>query len=155
MSIDIRQADEDDLDHIIELNGIVQAKHAGAYPWLFKQGGLARDAISRLIASPAHHLLIASSSADGVPAGYALGEIRKIPETSLTHAYAIMHVHHIAVKASSRKGGIGRALVEHLATIARQDGVERLSADVWAFNDEARSFFGKSGLEPYIMRMWR
>jgi GNAT superfamily N-acetyltransferase len=45
--------------------------------------------------------------------------------------------------------------VRAVEAAARERGVERLTADVWAFNDEACGFFDRFGLAPYMLRYWR
>ena len=44
--------------------------------------------------------------------------------------------------------------MDALRTAGRERDVERISADVWSFNDRAQRFFDSHGLSPYMMRLW-
>jgi ribosomal protein S18 acetylase RimI-like enzyme len=81
--------------------------------------------------------------------------MRDFPETPLTRAYRAAHVHQIGVAEAARRTGVARRLVRAVEAAARERGVERLTADVWAFNDEACGFFDRFGLAPYMLRYWR
>ena len=152
MSIDIRRAEPGDAEIVAELNADVQALHIAAVPWLFKDGGMKLEAVERLLQAPDNLILLAE--ADAVPIGYLFAEHRKIPETPLTHPYEILHVHHISVRESHRRAGVGQALMDALRTAGKELDVERISADVWSFNDRAQRFFDRHGLSPYMMRLW-
>lgn len=152
MPIDIRPAEVADADLISVLNREVQSKHAAALPWLFKNTDLAREAAEALLRSDRNLVLIASVGGD--PAGYIYAEFRAFRESPLTFPYEALHIHHISVAKTLRRTGIGRALMEHLIDTAKERNVHRLTADFWAFNEEARAFFEGFGLCPYLVRMW-
>ena len=152
MTIDIRKAKPGDAEIVAELNADVQALHVAAVPWLFKDGTMALEAVERLLEAPDNIVLIAE--ADAAPVGYLYAEHRRIPETPLTHPYEILHVHHITVLESHRRSGVGQALMDALRAAGKERDVERISADVWSFNDRAQRFFDSHGLSPYMMRLW-
>jgi aminoglycoside 3-N-acetyltransferase I len=153
MPIDIRPAEAADADLISVLNREVQSKHAAALPWLFKDTDLAREAAEALLRNDRNLVLIASTS--GAPAGYIYAELRAFRESPLTFAYDTLHIHHISVAKAFRRMGIGRALMARVIAIAKERSVYRLTADYWAFNEEARGFFEGFGLVPYNIRVWR
>lgn len=152
MSIDIRTAQPDDAEIVAELNADVQALHVAAVPWLFKDGAMTPEAAKRLLEAPDNIVLVAEANA--VPVGYLYAEHRRVPETPLTHPYEILHVHHISVRESHRQSGVGQALMEELRVAGKERGVERISADVWSFNERAQRFFDGHGLSPYMVRLW-
>ena len=152
MTIDVRKAKPGDAEIVAELNADVQALHVAAVPWLFKDETMALDAVKRLLETPDNIVLIAK--ADAAPVGYLYAEHRRIPETPLTHPYEILHVHHISVRESHRRSGVGQALMDALRAAGKERDVERISADVWSFNDRAHRFFDSHGLSPYMMRLW-
>jgi ribosomal protein S18 acetylase RimI-like enzyme len=153
MEIKIRPAVEGDADTISELNAIVQAKHVKAVPWLFKDSGWTPDAVKAVLLRPETLMFIADVETES--AGYVYAEARQFPDTSLTHAYGAAHVHHISVHDRFRRTGVGRALLAAVDGAARGRGIERLTADIWAFNDEAIGFFRNGGLSVYMLRHWR
>lgn len=153
MQIDIRPAETADADLISLLNREVQSKHAVALPWLFKDKDLAREAAEALLRSDRNLVLIASVGGD--PAGYIYAEFRAFRESPLTFAYEALHIHHISVAKAFRRTGIGRALMRRVIAAARARKVDRLTADYWAFNEEAQVFFEGFGLVSYNIRVWR
>lgn len=152
MGISIHKATDDDVSAISALNQIVQCRHAQALPWLFKDVALEAATITKLLGREGSLLLLARM--DGKPVGYVFAQTRHIPESALTNAYATMHVNHIAVHETARRSGIGRALVEAVKLIAREQNIRRVTADIWSFNDEAAGFFRGCGLAPYLMCWW-
>jgi ribosomal protein S18 acetylase RimI-like enzyme len=153
MPIDIRPAEAADADLISVLNREVQSKHAAALPWLFKDTDLAREAAEALLRSERNLVLIAS--VDGQPAGYIYAEFRDFRESPLTFPYEALHIHHISVARAFRRTGIGRALMDHVIVAAKERDVRRMTADYWAFNEQAQAFFEGFGLMPYNIRVWR
>jgi GNAT superfamily N-acetyltransferase len=76
------------------------------------------------------------------------------PETSLTLAYEMVHIHHISVGSEYRRQGVGRALLGAARACGLELGIELLTLDVWSFNEDARAFFQRNGFNPYIERLW-
>src|SRR5262249_52817434 len=138
MNIEVRPAVERDADTISKLNAVVQTKHVKAVPWLFKEGAWKPDAVKAVLLRPETLMFIAEVQAEST--GYVYAEARQFPETSLTYAYGAAHVHHISVHDKYRRTGVARALMAAVDRAARDRGIERLTADVWAFNDEAIGF---------------
>jgi GNAT superfamily N-acetyltransferase len=153
MQIDIRPASPSDAAIISTLNREVQSKHFDALPWLFKEQGLSVEAAATLLQDERN--LVRLASVDGVPAGYIYAEFRRLPETPIAHSYLTLHIHHIAVVKTLRRGGVGRALMEEVIAAGKEQQVDRLTADYWAFNEEAAAFFARFGLVPYNHRVWR
>ena len=86
---------------------------------------------------------------DSVPAGFAL----------FFTSYSTWRGHHglrledIYVTPAQRGQGIGRALLEHLAQIAVDEGCPRLEWDVLAWNAPAIAFYEK--LDAQMLTEWR
>ncbi len=74
------------------------------------------EAAARFLADPNHHLLIAYD-ADERPVGFVSGV-----ETTHPDKGTEMFLYELAVDEAARRQGIGRALVEALATLARERG---------------------------------
>ena len=153
MEIEVRPARAADAGAIAMLNRDVQSKHVATVPWLFKDEGLAPEVVEDLLARPETLMLVGQCGNDH--AGYVYAEIRAFKETPLTFAYRAAHVHHISVAAGYRRSGVARRLMEAVDAAAMAQGIDRLTADVWAFNADAQSFFAECGLAPYMLRYWR
>jgi ribosomal protein S18 acetylase RimI-like enzyme len=154
--ISVRQATPDDAELIAILNVDVQAVHAAALPERFKRPGP-----TSFTTAETHDLLAKADNivflafAHSAPAGYAYAEIIRRPETSPTHAYQMIYLHHISVKPEHRRRGVGSALLDAVHRSASSLDIALLTVDVWSFNDAARAFFHRHGFEHYIERLWR
>lgn len=84
------------------------------------------DATARFLARPGHHLLFAYD--DGVPVGFVSGVETVHPDKGTE-----MFLYELGVAASHRGRGIGRALVDALAALAR----EQRCYGMWVATDEA------------------
>jgi len=84
------------------------------------------DATARFLRSEGHHLLVAYE--DGEPVGFVSGVEVSHPDKGTE-----MFLYELAVDEPWRRRGIGRALVQELATVARQAGCYGM----WVVTDEA------------------
>jgi ribosomal protein S18 acetylase RimI-like enzyme len=155
MSVAIRLATKDDAALISMLNADVQALHANALPWRFKQPGpetfTHKDAEALL--SRANHVAFLAH-VDGTPAGYVAAHLMRNPETAFHHAHAMIHVHQISVRPNFRRRGVGRALLDAVKAHGEANGIALLALDAWAFNETALAFFRSYGLVDYNIRLW-
>ncbi len=153
--IQVRPAKPEDAQAISNLNKQVQAIHAAAMPWRFKAPGpdtFPPAEVQSLLSAETTILLLAEAGA--TPAGYVYAEVVRQPETSLTHAYDVIYVHHISVDAQFRRSGAGTKLLDAVRVAAKALGIETIALDVWSFNVSAKAFFGRSGLKPYNENLW-
>jgi ribosomal protein S18 acetylase RimI-like enzyme len=110
------------------------------------------DATARFLAEPGHHLLLAY---DGVvPIGFVSGVETVHPDKGTE-----MFLYELGVVESHRRRGVGRALVERLAAIARSRGCYGM----WVATDDANvaalaTYEGtgaKRDDEPAVILTWR
>lgn len=151
-----RKATLADAGLISALNDDVQRIHAEALPDLFKPPSLETFSIgtvAELLDTPDQYFLIGEE--DGEPVGYIFAEVIRREESELRYPMTMMYIHHISVKPEIRGKGFGSQLIEAVASLAREQGIERLALDVWAFNRKARAAFAGCGFEEYNIRMWK
>ena len=156
MKVVVREATGADAGNISSLNTDVQAAHASAVPWLFKpadSGTFAPNVVAELLDEPRNLVFIAE--VESSPAGYVYAEIIDRPETSFNYAYQMIYIHHVSVRPTLRRQGVGRALLEAVQTEANKRDIRMISLDVWTFNDAARAFFSRSGFTAHSERLWR
>ena len=84
------------------------------------------DATARFLAEPGHHLFVAYDGA--VPIGFISGVETVHPDKG-----SEIFLYELGVAESHRRRGVGRALVEHLATFARSVGCYGM----WVATDDA------------------
>ena len=116
--------------------GDEQAVHAAAY--LFDRQ--TDDAATRrFLAEPTHHLLLAYD-ADGRPVGYVSGV-----ETTHPDKGTELFLYELSVDEPIRRQGIGRALVEAFAQLARERGCYSMWVLADADNDAAQATYTSAG----------
>lgn len=122
MSVAIRPATEADLDVIVDIEN-------GAFsdPWT-------RRSFRSLMVAPHSWFVVATDAAEHV-VGYAVLLVTA-PDADVAN---------IAVAPRGRRGGVGRALLEHLLARARRSGVERVFLEVREGNVAAKSLYTALG----------
>jgi diamine N-acetyltransferase len=156
MKVTVREATEADAGSISLLNTDVQAAHASAVPWLFKPAGpdtFSPDVVASLLDELGNLVFIAE--VESSPAGYVYAEIIDRAETSFNYAYQMIYIHHVSVRPTLRRQGVGRALLEAVQAEANKRDIRMISLDVWTFNDAARAFFSRSGFTAHSERLWK
>jgi ribosomal protein S18 acetylase RimI-like enzyme len=155
VSVEIRAATKDDAALIAMLNADVQALHADAVPWRFKQPGpetfTPKDAEALL--SRANHVAFLAH-VDATPAGYVVAHLMRNPETAFHYAHAMIYVHQISVRPDFQRRGVGRALLDAVKAHGAANGISLLALDTWTFNAKALAFFRAYGLVDYNVRLW-
>jgi catechol 2,3-dioxygenase-like lactoylglutathione lyase family enzyme/ribosomal protein S18 acetylase RimI-like enzyme len=151
----VRQATTADAELVSALNADVQAIHAAALPERFKppsSESFPPAEAYALLGKPDTFVFLAHI--DQEPAGYTYAEVIRRPETSLTSAYEMVHVHHISVGSQYRRNGVGSALLQAVRVCGLERGIPLLTLDIWSFNEGARAFFRRQGFDQYIERLW-
>ncbi|MGW1285095.1 N-acetyltransferase family protein [Streptomyces sp. NPDC002586] len=92
----------------------------------------------RFLAAAGHHLLLAH--ADGGPVGFVSGVETVHPDKGTE-----MFLYELAVGEPYRRRGIGRALVERLAALARERGCYGMWVGVDTGNDAALAAYRSAG----------
>jgi len=155
MAIVVRRATIDDAALISTLNADVQAIHAAELPWRFKVPGpetFPPSAAASLLGNPNNLVFVADIEAE--PAGYAYAEVVRRSETPFHHAFEMIYLHHISVRAAHRRCGVGQSLIDAIRAAGRERGISLVTLDVYTFNAEARAFFRRRGFAPYVERLW-
>lgn len=108
----------------VRIERATAAAHLDAAAHLFDDPPIPA-AVERFLADPTHHLLLAYAGAQ--PVGFVSGVEMTHPDKGTE-----MFLYELAVDEDHRRRGIGRALVEALAALARTKGCY----DVWVLTEE-------------------
>jgi GNAT superfamily N-acetyltransferase len=152
MSTSIRPAVVGDEALLADLNRFVQDLHLAQRPDHFRptpSEDLARWYRSRL-EDPTTRLWIAEE--DGLPVGYLLALVHQAPETPFVRARRWCEIDQLAVDPNRRRRGIGRALLLNALSTAKAEGISRVEATSWSFNDGAHAAFRRLGFVPKTTR---
>ncbi|ACQ82001.1 GCN5-related protein N-acetyltransferase [Beutenbergia cavernae DSM 12333] len=106
----------------------------------------------RFLTSPGHHLVLATGD-DGAPVGFVSGVTMTHPDKGTE-----MFLYELGVAERARRQGIGHALVERLADVARREGCVGMWVLTDTDNDAAqRTYVGAGGSvedPPALMITW-
>jgi len=97
------------------------------------------DATRRFLAEPTHHILVAYDG-DDVPLGFISGV-----ETTHPDKGTEMFLYELGVEEAARRQGVGRALVEALADLARERGCYGMWVGTEPGNVAAKTTYESAG----------
>jgi GNAT superfamily N-acetyltransferase len=100
------------------------------------------DATRRFLADPNHHMLVAYDDA-GEPVGFVTGVELTHPDKGTE-----MFLYELGVAEDARRRGVGRALVEALAALARERGCYDMWTATEPGNVAARTTYLRAGAQP-------
>ena len=91
----------------------------------------------------------------GMPTGYALVLEQRRSENVFAYARRWHEVEQICVHPAYTRRGIARALLRHVAEVARAEGVPDIELNAWAFNKVAQVSFKHLGFAAKNLRLVR
>lgn len=153
--IRIRAAVAGDEHVVASLVATVQQLHVAARPDVFKAGDThAFEAWARqAIGSARARILLAE--AGSVPIGYAVFMDEHRADNAFAFERRWREVEQLGVHPNHRRRGVARALLEHIVASARADGIPTVELNTWAFNEDARAAFERSGFVARNVRFER
>ena len=154
--IEIRKAARKDARILSALNFNVQKIHADAYPKLFKQPDnecFAVRFMEQRLLDPSNLFYIANL--DGTDIGYIYAKMIERPENPLMYSWKTIYIEHISINKPYQRMGYGQKLLEKIYQLAIENGIETIALDIWTFNKQSQSFFGKQGFDSYNYQLWK
>ena len=147
--MNIRRAQEKDVDELYNLLAEVQALHADGRPDIFKAGTNKYDrvAIRAILANENTPVYVAVNELDQA-IGYAFCAIKEEKGSENLRAIKNFYIEDLCVGKELRGKGIGRSLYEHVAGIAKDMDCYHLTLNVWHLNEAAVKFYEKVGMKP-------
>lgn len=85
--------------------------------------------------------------------GFVAAEISEVPNLPFLNPAKRCRIATIVVSDEHQKCGIGTALYKRVCEIAKEQGAERLSLEVFTFNSSAMDFYEKHGFRNTVMQM--
>ena len=86
------------------------------------------------------------------PVGYLLAIVHDVPGNPFVRARRWCEIDQIAVDPDRRRRGIARALVLTAISAVKAEGIDRVEATSWTFNDDAQEVFRRLGFVPKVTR---
>jgi ribosomal protein S18 acetylase RimI-like enzyme len=121
--------------------------HAAIAPAYFCSGIRAESEWRRLLEDGTSLVLVVDAPAGSGLAGLLTVRIYDTPASPTMVPRRRGHVESLVVGAAHRRRGIGRLLMDEVATWARACGAVELVLTTWAGNDEAEAFYRRLGYQ--------
>ena len=149
----IRRAKNTDIDRVNALLYQVQQLHADGRPDIFKNGAkkYTTEELKAIIADDMTPIFVYEEN--GTVMGYAFCIYQITPESEQLHARKVLYIDDLCVDENDRRKHIGKKLYEHVLAVAKENGCDSVTLNVWRVNPSAERFYQKMGMEPLKMMM--
>lgn len=141
----IRKAEKKDIPQIETLLYQVAKVHSDGRPDLFQAGTkkYTSEELNELLEDYSRPIYVAEE--EGKILGYAFCIFQENNSNLLTHIKTL-YIDDLCVLEGIRGKGVGTKLYQHVIKIAKQSGCYNVTLNVWACNEEAKTFYEKCGL---------
>lgn len=147
--MEIRRAQEKDMDGINRLLCQVLAVHHEGRPDLFKANTkkYTDDELRALIHDEIKPVFVGVDEAGNV-LGYAFCVFQQHIEDNILTDIRTLYIDDLCVDETRRGQHIGKQLYEYVLDFAKRVGCYNVTLNVWACNEGARQFYESCGLVP-------
>ncbi len=150
----IRQAERTEYEALCVLFEELDEHHRLERPDLFRKPlseRRDRAVLDELIAKEDRTILVADEDGKSL-LGLAVLSAKISPESVMRESRQYVELVELVVRPSTRRAGIGRALVEASKIWTQSRGLSELDVTALSFNMEAISFYRKIGFQPQLER---
>ena len=146
--MNIRRANEKDIDSLIKLLQEVLEIHANIRPDIFISGTTkyTRSDLLEKLANDDEPIYVAVDDNDEVM-GYAFCVLRQQPFSTNMVPFKSLYIDDLCVDSNYRGQHIGEQLFEYVKAEAKRLGCYEVTLAVWAGNDGAEKFYEKIGMK--------
>ncbi|OFU49038.1 MULTISPECIES: GNAT family N-acetyltransferase [Aerococcus] len=146
--MDIRFAQKQDITDILKLLAQVNLIHHQARPDILKKGTkYTYEEVATIIDNPQRPILVAVE--DNHVLGYMFGIFQETTEDNILVAEKSLYIDDICIDQDARGKHVGQALYQATKDLATDTGCRRITLNVWDFNDSAKSFYKKMGMQTF------
>ncbi len=151
--MEIRIAQNKDIERIGELLLQVASVHSDGRPDLFKRGGrkYTDEELAEILANPATPVFVAVD--DGGVQGYAFCIFQQHVGSHVMTDIKTLYIDDLCVDERLRGKGVGRKLYDFVVDFAKRQGCYNVTLNVWSCNRSAMRFYEKCGLVPQKVGM--
>ena len=147
--MNIRRAQDRDLDTIIALLHQVCDIHADIRPDIFIHGGTkySKDDLREIIVDNDRPIFVAVDDSEKV-LGYCFCQYKETAGSRCIKPFSEIYIDDLCVDESARGQHVGQKLFEFVKEEAKRRGCYEVTLNVWEGNDSARAFYEKLGMKP-------
>lgn len=146
--MNIRRAQEKDIDKLNELLNEVLEIHARIRPDVFISGTTkyTNEELKKMIQDDQAPIFVAANDQDQV-IGYAFTVIKQQPFSNNMVPFTSLFIDDLCVEEGHRGEHIGTKLFDYVKDYARKLGCYEVTLNVWEGNDSARRFYESHGMK--------
>ncbi len=147
--MEIRFAEENELEKINELRKQVNDLHVEGRPETFRPGfpDALRDYIYTVFRDPDKRVVVCVC--EGRICAFAILARIVRPETFYMFERDYLDIDEFCVDSDFRRQGIGARMIDYISDFARNEGFDRVELNMWEFNREALAFYESAGFTTY------
>ena len=144
----IRRANNADIDRLNAMLYQVQRLHAEGRPDIFKIGAkkYTTQELERIIADDMTPIFVYEE--DGAAIGYAFCIYQITRENEQLYERKVLYIDDLCVDEPYRGRHIGEKLYRYVLDVARENGCDSVTLNVWTVNPAAQAFYEKMGMQP-------
>ncbi len=147
--MNIRRAQECDMDGINDLLFQVCLVHHNGRPDLFKYGAkkYTDEELKNIIHDDKTPIFVAVDEKNKV-LGYAFCVFKQYLHDNILTDIKTLYIDDLCVDEQIRGQHIGKSLYEYVLWFAKESGCYNVTLNVWSCNENAQKFYEKCGLKP-------
>ena len=147
--MNIRRAEDKDLQAVLDLLSQVLEIHAEIRPDLFVSGTrkYTEEELKAIFRDDSRPVFVAENEAGQVLA-YCFCIIQDVRGSNNQRDSRSLYIDDFCVDEKSRGQHVGRVLFDYVSAYARSIGCYDITLNVWEGNDTARSFYERLGFTP-------
>lgn len=152
--MNIRRAEEKDMEGINKLLCQVLMVHHNGRPDLFREGTkkYTDEELKALIHDDAKPIFVGVDGQEQV-LGYAFCVFRQYINDNILTDIKTLYIDDLCVDETKRGQHIGKNLYQYVLKFAREQGCYNVTLNVWACNESAQRFYESCGLVPQKIGM--
>ena len=146
-NMNIRRAEEKDIDKVTLLLNQVLELHAKLRPDIFKTGTAkyTKEELKNIFKNDETPVFVAVDKNDDI-SGYAFCVLKNQPFTTVMKEFITLYIDDICIDEKCRGKHVGTSLYKYVLEYARKQGCYDVTLNVWEGNDNARAFYEKMGM---------
>lgn len=152
--MDIRRADERDMDGINKLLHQVLMVHHNGRPDLFKSNAkkYTDEELMAILADDSKPIFVGVDE-EGEVLGYAFCVFLQHLNNNILTDIKTLYIDDLCVDEKKRGMHIGKQMYEYVVDFAKNEGCYNVTLNVWSCNESAMKFYEKCGLVPQKVGM--
>ena len=153
MKFEIRSANHTDFEQVGNIFTEENRFHAELVPEIIRVADpiMTREWYGEVLHNPNKRLFVAVYESEII--GLTLAEIRNSLDDPIFTHRKFVYIDEIAVAASHRSRGVGRALMDQVHQWAAEQSIAEIELQVWERNTNAIGFYQQLGYQPWRRTM--